>query len=204
MRRQRIPLYQFSTAVLFAALFCLPASGQNILETGEGFQSTAVSLGETSAPEIRFDFGFSTDEDSQSPNTLFDSFTVSLQDVDRTYTAIFVTADSTGFSWAPSTPGTLALESDSILRTIFTPIDLGRSYNQSDAFHVSAPIPEAMRGLSLNLYFDLYDNQNGVSSAGWFSDVTMVPEPGITLLGLAGLALCSRFRRSRHRDGGRS
>jgi len=192
----RLFVFKLLLTGIALAGYSVASNGQTILRTGEGEHSAVVSLGVAADPTLQFKFGFASDEDGSAPSTFFDSFTVTLQDTAALYTAVYLTADATGVAWAPYTPGGEALEGASILRSAFTPINLGRGYFYSEAFQVSAPVPESMRGHSLNVYFDLFDNQNSLQSAGWFSEVQLVPEPGVTTLLLVGLAgAFIRFRK---------
>ena len=52
---------------------------------------------------------------------------------------------------------------------------------------VSMQVPESMRGRTLSLYFDLFNNQNALQSLGWISSVTVVPEPGTWTLLMTGI-----------------
>ena len=60
-----------------------------------------------------------------------------------------------------------------------------------------ANIPAQFAGKKVNLFFDLFDNQNLVASQGWFSSpsLVIVPEPGVASLAILGGLVFSSLRR---------
>ena len=142
-------------------------------------------------PRLQFNFGFATDE-AFVPNTILDSFTVTIQSSNQLFTAVYLTTDASGMVLAPPTSGGLVVDpatisSDALAYPSLNPVLLHRL-----AFQISAPIPDQFLGTSINVYFDLYDNLNANASQGWFSDlrVTAVPEPNAWMLWLlAGLSV---------------
>ena len=91
-------------------------------------------------PYLVFDFGFATDE-TASPGSFLDSFTVTLQDGSQKFAAVYLTADATGIAWAPQTPGALFVDSASILSVPRLYPNLGQVFASQKAFEVTAPIP---------------------------------------------------------------
>jgi hypothetical protein len=129
-----------------------------------------------SHPTLALDIGFTTDEAIQ-PGQFFDSFSVTLYDIATGLTAIFLTADASGVHWAPPTDGAILLDKESILRQEILPPASMPALERTFAYEVQAPIPPEFIGLNPLLRFDLFDNQNGEPSAGWYSSVAVVPEP---------------------------
>jgi hypothetical protein len=147
-------------------------------------------------PLLQFTFGFATDENFTA-GQFGDSFSVTLQDASLTTTMIFLTVDASGVVWAPPTPGTTPIDPASISRTVSPfPRSVEPALVLQFAYRVESPLPSAFAGQTLSLHFDLFDNLNGVSSLGWFSDVTVVPEPRLWIPG-AGILLFYVLRRKR-------
>jgi len=138
-------------------------------------------------PRLVFNFGFATDE-IPSPGTFQDSFTVTIQDSNHLYIAVYLTADASGVVWAPATPGALVIDPATIDFQAIAYPSLQPVLIQQRAFQVSALIPSQFLGVSISVYFDLFDNLNPQASQAWFSDlrVTAVPEPQAWLLLLLG------------------
>jgi hypothetical protein len=202
LNRRRMLVSRLQLVCLAIIAMTLESSGQEptVLLTGSGPASANRSwLFPSSVDTLRlqFDFGFGTDETPQTPGFL-DSFTVTLQDNSMQSTAIYLTADPNGVSWAPVTPGTVFMNPNSINRA---PISFGGvqpSHSTEFAYRVDAPIPTEFAGKSATLYFDLFDNANGTSSLGWFNNVVVVPEPGTAVLtGLGGTILVFFVRHRR-------
>ena len=151
---------------------------------------------------MQFAFGFATGETPQ-PGVLADSFTVTLQSLNQQITAVYATIDASGLVIAPPSPGAVALNPVSIQ---VTPVPLSlspaRARKQSWAYQVSALIPAQFGAGPYNLYFDLFDNQNGIPSQGWFnvSGLVAVPEPSTLALFAGGGLLLWRIRMKRKKD----
>lgn len=127
---------------------------------------------------LEFEFGFSTDE--AVTNTFVDSFSATMQTGDAAATVVYLTADASGVQWAPPTPGTISVDSGTIIRQEVPFPSLEPVHAQSWSYRVVAPIPSAFQGQTVNFYFDFYNNLDGIHSLAWFSPVTVtaVPEPG--------------------------
>jgi len=145
--------------------------------------------------------GFGTDE-VFGPGTIFDSFSITLQTEDLSRTWVLATFDASGVVWAPATPGTETLSDSSIARTSINYPSLLPDFSFRHAYALEVALPENATGQPLNLYFDLFNNQNSVASQGWFTDVVVVPEPSVVALSVTGILmlwLLKRRRASRHR-----
>jgi hypothetical protein len=149
-------------------------------------------------PRLVFDFGFATDEKA-SPGSFLDSFTVTIQSSSQSFSAVYLTADANGIAWAPSTPGGLAIDPNSISAVAIGYPALQPVLASQTSFEVSAPIPAQFLGGSINVFFDLFDNQDSKISQGWFNNlgVASVPEPQVWTLVLAGGALLWGYQRRR-------
>ncbi len=175
----------------------------NFVQTGGGqpvvtLQETLL-LGGLTSPEVLFDFGFVTDE-VVVPGTLLDSFTVTVQNPAASASAVLVTLDPGGPVWAPVSPGNLALSDSQVLRQGIAPPSPQPVLGQGVAYSVAFPLPSALLGPTLNVTFDLFDNQAGFMSLGWYDNlrVVSVPEPQIwelLVLGLSTTAILLRRRR---------
>jgi hypothetical protein len=173
-----------------------------VFNTGGGqplvSQVRTFSIGpDLSAPRFEFLFGFGTDETAQ-PNAFLDSFTVTVQDVNQLFAAVFLTIDGSGLVIAPPNPGGLPVLPSSVTSEPIPYPDLAPVFSSRSAYAISAEIPEAFLGREVNVYFDFFDNQNPVPSQAWFDNLVVVPEPGMMPLGLLAISLCWFFRRRLH------
>jgi hypothetical protein len=151
--------------------------------------------GNITVPELLISIGFATAE-TWAPGSILDSVSLTLRDSAMPNTAVFTTIDGGGVLWAPATPGGLAIDPDSIIRSTLPFPGLTPDLPFKWAFLLRLPVPEAMRGRSLDLHLDLFDNQNGSHSLGWMSEVAVIPEPsGPLILGCGVLALILIARR---------
>lgn len=165
-----------------------------VLRTGAGgpLVSSTQPIGSFSAggPALfQFAFGFSTDEEP-SPGTFLDSFTLTIGEAGGSLNAVYNTTDRTGSYWAPIAPGSIFISPDSITREAIPFPEINPDHAHQFSYLVTAPIPSELLGRNLNFYADLFDNQNGIHSLGWFN-VTPVPEP--STWALAGVALVLFF-----------
>lgn len=136
---------------------------------------------------LDFNFGFATDE-TVRPGEILDAFTISLGSIaDPAQTLIYLALDAAGLVVAPPTPGGIWIDPASLALTPVSPPPALAQFGQQAAYHVFAPVPGVLLGQETLLYFDLFNNANGVESVGWASAVTVIPEPGVSLLGLVGL-----------------
>jgi hypothetical protein len=188
------------TCLLWANLVFAQGSS-TVLQTGGGqpvvSEVRTVWVGADAIWErLVFDWGFATDE-TVAPGVFLDSFTATLQDLDGSFTAIYLTADAAGTFLAPATPGTVLIDPTSISLTPIGYPTLLPALAYQRAYQMSAVIPGQFAGRQVNIFFDLFDNQNGIASQAWFNNVTVdsVPEPGVlSLVILGGLGVCF-FRR---------
>jgi hypothetical protein len=176
----------------------LCAQGTTVFRTGGGqplvtfSQTLNVPAGPVSP--LFLEFGFATDE-VLSPSKILDSLTVSLQSAVSPKTAILVTADASGVVWAPLTPGTVQIDPAAIAHSVTAFPDLQPVLANAIAFKVSVQIPEALLGASLEVIFDLYDNQDVIASMGYVTGLA-IPEPSVPALALCGALAwwCGRRR----------
>jgi hypothetical protein len=147
-------------------------------------------------PRLNFAFGFATDE-VQTPGSFLDSFSVTVQDINRVFTAVYVTADASGTVWAPLTPGTIVIDPASIAAVPISYPNLQPVLSDRRAYQVSAAIPPQFVGSSINVFFDLFDNLDATLSQGWFSGLSVgsVPEPQAWTLGLLALLISWGLKR---------
>lgn len=150
-------------------------------------------------PRLEFNFGFATDE-TVLPQTILDSFTVTIQDVNRAFTAVYLTSDASGTVLAPATPGGLVIDPATITTRAIAYPSLQPVLAIGHAYQFNAAVPAQFSGLVVNVFFDLFDNLDARASQGWFSDlrVTAVPEPEagtVVLLGLGFWWIRNRLER---------
>ena len=127
-------------------------------------------------PQIMtLEFGFGTDEPANLEG-FFDSFSMTLQKRDQTQTALFFTVDRTGIQLAPNNPGGLTLSSSRWLLAPIPTSSLLGDYDYRVAYQLSFAVPSQLSGAD-TLFFDLFSNQNGVASAGYFRNVQLYPPP---------------------------
>lgn len=138
-------------------------------------------------PGIRMKVGFASNE-TDGPGIFSDAFTVTLQTDDRSVTLVLVTLDPRGAVWAPSTPSTTPISEESIGRAMIAYPDLTPVLVNRQAYQMEVALPESVLGQSLTMYFDLFSNDNGIPSQGWYGELTLIPEPSVTWLVAVGLA----------------
>lgn len=137
---------------------------------------------------LDFNFGFATDE-TVRPGEILDAFTISLGSIaDPAQTLIYLTLDAAGLVVAPPTPGGLWIDPSSLALTPAGSPPAFAQFGHQAAYHLWAPVPDVLVGQETMLYFDLFNNANGLESVGWAGAVTVIPEPGVGLLSLMGLA----------------
>lgn len=200
--------------LVFLAVACMgfDASGQGdqeILNTLDTVDGQVISSGVRPVMPglvgdslvLSLKVGFGTDEVFE-PGTIFDAFSLTLQTADFSRTWVLATFDVSGVVWAPATPGAETLSESSIARTSINYPSLLPDFSFRHAYALEIALPGDAMGQPLNLYFDLFNNQNNVASQGWFTDVVVVPEPSVVALGGIGvfmLWLLYRRRGTRHR-----
>jgi hypothetical protein len=179
------------------ALIPLPAAAQGtltVLQTGGGLplvtSQQTLNIGTNGGAVIGFDFGFVTTEVA-APGAVLDSFSISVQD-SLSDLALLLTADASGVTWAPYSPGAIPITDNEVIRQTIVPPADSPILGQGLAYFVQFSVPAQFMGDSLTIYFDLYDNLNDSSSLGWFENVnvvTPVPEPRTTVMAGLGLLL---------------
>jgi hypothetical protein len=151
--------------------------------------SRTVAVSDTlPLPQLEFSFAFSTEE-TVEPGAFLDSFSVTMQDPSGVNSVVLLTTDAGGLVWAPPTPGTLFTEPDAIqdqsISIPFPAVD-PKYDNGMVSYRVSAPILQPFIGKDVNVFFDLFNNENNLNSMGVFGDLAVVPEPAALQLGLLG------------------
>ncbi len=145
---------------------------------------------------IEFNVGFRTQE-VPTPGSLEDSLTVTLRNLSGSQTAVLATFDANGALWAPPSPGGLPLPGSQLQWPAISDPTEPPISGQGLAFSVGFPVPAQLLEPTLNIYFDLFDNQNGLMSWGWYNNlqVVAVPEPHFGfLLALALIAGMWKWR----------
>lgn len=206
-------LTTLTVSLLLAAGLAPTATGQGtfgtpvVLDTrsGEAFLSAERELFVPAGfvnPALRMKVGFGTDE-VFGPGGFLDSFTLTLQTADRLETWILATFDAGGPVWAPPTPGTTPLTEADVHRSAIDYPSLTPVLAQRWAYDLEVALPPSMvtgsSGFEYLVYFNLFSNTDGIHSEGWFADLTLVPEPGSTALGLTGALLLGAMGLQRRR-----
>ena len=190
----------------FNAVEARADQGITYLSTGSGgpllTESLPFFVNDLGQPvQIRVDFGFGTDE-TFGPGTIFDSFTLSLADAANSSVWMLANIDAGGIVVEPATPGTLPLDEGALtISTIPSPLT-NADFANLFSFSMTATIPDELLGTDAFLHFDLFDNQNGDASRGWFSNFSVVPEAATSSLVLIGLAVISLLGRGKPRSDG--
>lgn len=121
---------------------------------------------------LEFEFGFTTGEPVIT-NSFLDSFSVTLQNNDKSATALLLTADASGVQWAPPNPGGLPLSPTNIASSPVLFPNLDPSFALRFAFSVVLPLPVQMIGKSVTLFLDLFDNLNQFVSLAYIRDARL-------------------------------
>lgn len=159
-------------------------------EAGEAIQRETRLLGSWTdgAPVLEFDLGFGTNE-SWAPGAFSDSFTIGVQTAQGEQVFV-LTADASGFTWAPAFPDGLSLDEADIVRELVPFGAPGESLAQASAYHARVELPASWSGEEVSVWFELFDNGNDIRSVAYFSNLKLVPEPrAAALLALGGAAL---------------
>ena len=152
---------------------------------GQALSTLQCDLG-AGAASVGFSFAFATDE-AAANGALLDSLTVSLMGPGSSGGVVILTADAGGTAWVPATPGYSSLDFSSFVYAA-TAFPAGASPGLYEtAYDVTVTVPAFLQGEPLTLYFDLFNNNNGVDSRAYIVNLTAVPEP--QSLGLVGVGL---------------
>lgn len=192
MRVAAITLFLSFPRHLNAAETVLFSGGTQPLLTVE--RQLDVPSSAISAPLLTFHFGFSTEEIFE-PGDIFDSFSVLLRNPTSGATGFLLTTDASGIVWAPTMEGGFQLDPEKIVRQSIPFADVDPNLSRKLAYEVSFALPEAFVGDRVNVIFDLFDNQNAARSLGYFSDLTVIPEPSTGVIWALGAALAFYFTR---------
>jgi hypothetical protein len=147
---------------------------------------------------LHFDVGLATAEELSS-GSFFDSVTLSLEGTSPAATTAFTTLDRTGVLWAPSVPGGISLDPNSLTWTEIPFPDVATSLTYRRAYSVTAPIPTEFLGQTLMFRIDLFDNMNGLESVAFVNELSVVPEPSAIGLATALILLGVGFVVNRNR-----
>jgi hypothetical protein len=124
---------------------------------------------------LSFDFGFSTVE-AASLSGFLDSFSITLQTTNGNATALLATIDRSGLQLAPPNPGGLVLGAKAVRAFGADWVPVSGSFDYHLSYHLTFTIPAASAGAN-NLYFDLFSNENGQGSLGYFANIKVTPPP---------------------------
>ena len=144
---------------------------------------------------LQLEVGFATDE-KFGPGQIFDSFTVSVQGRLASEVLLLLTLDASGALFAPR-PSNVPIDPASISRAVVPFPSLTPVLAAETAYIISAPLPPELLGAPLQLFFDLFDNQDPVRSFGYFRNVSVIPEPPAGLLVALAAVLRWGTKRSR-------
>jgi hypothetical protein len=125
------------------------------------------------AVSVSFDAGFATDEIVVS-GQFYDSFSATLRNTNKTFTAALFTADVFGFTWAPSDPSGLSLTNTLLFEPIPFP-PLGHPFPAKFAYRAAVEIPQFMLGQTNLLLISLVDNGDTSASVGFIQNVRLSP-----------------------------
>lgn len=191
MAASSVGVHAQSSLSNFGDLRLLRADGSDSLHS----QAIQLTLPQQTQMPVELKFGFETDE-IFGPGQIFDAFTLTMQSADGILTAILVTVDASGVVFAPEGVGPQSLPDTSISHTEIPSPSLTPHLAKQVSFSVQAILPDSWSGKNATLYLDLFDNNNGILSQGWMSDLVVVPEPALwPLVPLAGLVLLRRRSR---------
>ncbi len=153
-----------------------PAPEAEMLRTGGGEPLATLTLTLNVPPGtgslLRFEFGFATEE-PKTTQTLFDSFSISLQRDNPSTTALFVSADIFGPNWAPPNPGGLLFDPILIRREPIPFPSFGANLRERFSYAVSIPLPLEFIGRPATLFLDLFDNQNQWDSFAFLNNLNI-------------------------------
>ena len=198
-------LFSAALIVVFAGVERLEAQGTmegpTVLRTGQGQPLVTASLPFSlvqASPlnRIAIQFGFETDE-VFGPGAIFDSLTLTLVDGSGNLVVILGSVDAGGLAVLPPTPGTTPIAEEDVLFESLVPPVLDPNLATQFAYSLTADLPEGFATGISTLHLDLFDNQNGIASQAWFSDLTVVPEPSAAWLMVAGAVSLGIVFRSR-------
>lgn len=178
-------------ATAAASSLCL---ADGILETGggtslaSGSQSLSPASG-SGAPFFRleFEFGFTSDDRLQ-PSSFADSFTVSLENPlgQRMY---LLSSDAAGTLWAPFVPGAIPVAgSDLEIHSVAFHAGIP-TRTLTYAYRIDVAVPPEWQHQPLVLRYDLFDNRDDRQTTAYVGGAALVPEPEISLLAAATLAI---------------
>jgi hypothetical protein len=138
------------------------------------------------ASRMTLELGFASRE-IPGPGTLFDSLTVSLLGPAPGQVATLFTADVTGLTVAPFTPGGLTLAPGALSFSSLAPLEpLLEGATVAYAYRAEVVLPAEVAAGGWTVQFDAFDNGNAVASRSSIQ-VRPIPEPGVVALLTVGL-----------------
>ena len=143
---------------------------------GQALQRSNLSfMLPTNLPSVSlsFDVGFGTDEVVVS-GEFYDSFSATLRNSNRTFTASLLTADVFGVAWAPTdTSGNTLTNTLLFEPTQFPPV--AHLFALRFSYHAAVEIPAFMFGQSGTLLVSLFDNLDQEASVGFVQNIRLGP-----------------------------
>jgi hypothetical protein len=113
-----------------------------------------------------------------SEGEILDSVTLVMENTNSGVAAVLFTADASGFTWLPDTPGLLSLPTESIESVPTGFVNMQPLPANRLAYQVALAVPKVLATGWVNLTLVLYDYPNGLNSAGWVGPATVIPPSG--------------------------
>lgn len=126
---------------------------------------------------LSFTFGFATEE-LPIDGEILDSMILFLQNTNSGVTTVLFMADASGYGWLPYSSSLFPLFDAALDLTAIDPPDLPITPVDGVALQVTFRVPPALATGGTQLKMMLYDYPNGLNSACWLSQVTVIAPPG--------------------------
>lgn len=173
-----------------------------VLSSGNpsGFSQWAVVLPPASQPgqgvTLEFDCGLAS-EGKPASDRVGDSLTGWMSDAAGRQAAVLFQVDALAFVLAPRSAGFLALDPAlfAVGAASAAPPTLGFTPLAAQSRHVSIQLPQAFQAQGATFHLTLMEDMDDERSAGWVSNLRVVPEPGgLIALGSVLMMLCGGVR----------
>ena len=155
----------------FPRIELVTGAGEEIVTESFTFQIPDRSLD----PTLSFDFGFATGEEVL-PDTFYDSFSVTLQPIEPSATALVLSAVASQVFWAPPNPEGLVIPDEEVQRAEISFGAAGINLETRYAYSVTYELPPELAGGEATLYFDLFDNANEFASFAYVENLVLAHE----------------------------